>query len=228
MMKNMMKTACAIAVLAASANVMAESVDLTIKGTIAPIACKPNISGGGVIDYGVISPDSLKTDDFTNLSRKTSNITITCDAPAKLGLYIINNRQGTTPGYPAKRIFDYPTPGAKLFDTASIAVLGLGMANDKPIGAWAARFVNVTADNTAADVIRSNNNGDYAKFAGFTPGESRAIYSTLAKTGELLPVAAKVFSYDIEVEAYINKASELDVSKPAALDGSATIELVYI
>ena len=67
MMKNMMKTACAIAVLAASANVMAESVDLVVKGTIAPIACKANLAGGGVIDYGVISPESLKADAFTNL-----------------------------------------------------------------------------------------------------------------------------------------------------------------
>lgn len=41
-------------------------------------------------------------------------------------------------------------------------------------------------------------------------------------------MAAKVFSYDIMVEAYINKTTDLDLTKPIALDGSATLELVYL
>ncbi|UYP73625.1 DUF1120 domain-containing protein [Pantoea dispersa] len=229
MMKNMMKTACAIAVLAASTNVMAESVDVVVKGTIAPIACKANILGGGVIDYGVISPEALKADDFTNLPVKSTNLTITCDAPAKIALAVKNNRMGTVPGRPALRNFDYPTAGAKLFGATNAATLGLGMANEKAIGGWAAQFVNLKADNVDSKIISTDNSGSsWGTGVWMIPAYNKEYMSSIAKKDEMTPIAAKVFSYDINIEAYLNKSSELDITKPAALDGSATIELVYL
>ncbi|QZY95080.1 DUF1120 domain-containing protein [Pantoea dispersa] len=229
MMKNMMKTACAIAVLAASANVMAESVDLTVKGTIAPIACKANIAGGGVIDYGVISPESLKADAFTNLPKKTTNLTVTCDSPAKIAIGVSNNRVGSILDRPEYQEWSYPTEGAKIFDTPTWTSMGLGMANGKPIGAWGAMFENAKADGAASKLIVS-----YDKAATWgngwmlTPDSGRNSLNTMSKTDETAPVSAKVFSYDIVVESYINKSSTLDLTKPIALDGSATLELVYL
>jgi len=229
MMKNMMKTACAIAVLAASANVMAESVDLSIKGNITPVACTPEIAGGGVIDYGTIAGDSLKADDFTYLPARTTNLTIHCDAPAKIALKVTNNRTGTVPGRPIKNAYDKPTDGAKLFGTENAPTLGLGMANENAIGGWAATFTNPLADDVKADVILTSNTGtNWIKNSWLSPTLNGTRLSSMAKTGELVPVAARIFSYDIKVESYINKSSELDLSKPAALDGSATIELVYL
>ncbi|WP_164861060.1 DUF1120 domain-containing protein [Pantoea dispersa] len=229
MMKNMMKTACAIAVLAASANVMAESVDLVVKGTIAPIACKANLAGGGVIDYGVISPESLKADAFTNLPQKLTNLTVTCDSPAKIAIGVTNNRVGSILGRPELQEWSYPTTGAKLFNYATFPALGLGMANGKPIGAWGARFNDGLADGAAAAIIGTTNKGATWGLDGYMYADTaRNTLKTLAKTGEVVPMAAKVFSYDIMVEAYINKTTDLDLTKPIALDGSATLELVYL
>lgn len=229
MMKNMMKSACAIAVLAASTNVMADSVDLVVKGTIAPIACQANILGSGVFDYGVISPSSLKADTINNLPAKTSNITITCDAPTKIALKAANNRGGTIPGRELNLTYDEPTPGAKLFGSTTYPTLGLGMANGKKLGGWGVKFLNMKADNVVSDVIGTSDAGStWVKDAAMRPTSTGRLLTSMAKTGELTPMTAKVFSYDIQVEAYINKTAELDVSKPAALDGSATIELVYL
>lgn len=229
MMKNMMKTACAIAVLATSANVMAESVDISVKGTIAPVACNASITGGGVIDYGTITPERLKADDFTLLPKKNTNLTIHCDSPAKIALAVANNRQGTIPGREVAKPADLPTEGAKLFGYGTTPTLGLGMANDKPIGGWAATYKRATADDVLSDVLNSNNSGSiWGKYYWFQPSNSNTSLTSVAKKGELVPTAAKVFSYDIEIEAYINKASELDLTKPAALDGSATIEIIYL
>ena len=42
------------------------------------------------------------------------------------------------------------------------------------------------------------------------------------------PAAFKNLTINLTVQAYINKASELDLTKPVILDGLSTIELVYL
>lgn len=229
MMKNMMKTACALAVLAASANVMAESTDLLIKGTITPSACNPVLLAGGVIDYGSIHPSSLKADDFTNLPIKETSLTITCDAATKVGFTIINNRKGTVPGRPSLQDFSYPTTGAKLFNNATVAAMGLGMADDKAIGAWAIRPTQAMIDGVVGERLVSSNTGNsWGKYAYASIPSAKNYIMAISKTGEIIPAAATVFKYDLEVESYLNKTSELDIKKPISLDGSATFELVYL
>ncbi|MNW06548.1 hypothetical protein D3C71_2029760 [compost metagenome] len=49
-----------------------------------------------------------------------------------------------------------------------------------------------------------------------------------AATGTLTPVAFKTLATTLEVQAFINKASELDITKPIQLDGLATLELIYL
>lgn len=49
-----------------------------------------------------------------------------------------------------------------------------------------------------------------------------------AASGTLLPTALKNLASTLSVQAYINKASALDMTKPVKLDGLATIEVVYL
>jgi hypothetical protein len=42
------------------------------------------------------------------------------------------------------------------------------------------------------------------------------------------PDAIKNVTIDLKVQAYINKASELDLTKPVILDGLTTLELIYL
>ena len=86
MMNAVKKTACALAVLATSTAAMAESVDVKVIGTITPTACKPTLSGGGTVDYGIIPPASLKKDAFNQLDKRQLDFAITCDAPAKVAI----------------------------------------------------------------------------------------------------------------------------------------------
>ncbi|EMH7336993.1 DUF1120 domain-containing protein [Serratia marcescens] len=83
MMNAVKKTACALAVLATSTAVMVESIDVKVIGTITPAACKPTLTGDGVVDYGTIAPASLNKDAFNQLDNKKLDFVITCDAPAK-------------------------------------------------------------------------------------------------------------------------------------------------
>lgn len=96
MMKKMMKTTCALAVLAASCNVMAESVDMRVTGAVTPIACKPTLSDNGVLDFGNINTNTLKSDDISFLAPKSVTLDISCSAPAKIAILATNARPGTT------------------------------------------------------------------------------------------------------------------------------------
>lgn len=234
-MNNMIKTACAVAVLATSANVMAESIDVRVIGTISPTACTPTLSGGGTIDYGTIKPESLSKDDYTTLAEKTIDFAIQCDAPAKIAVKAINNRPDTVAGTSNDGVGGSSTTPTTVFGSKTISVAGLGMAGDKRIGGYGVRIAGgtVQADGKAVDGIYHDSTGKWAGVGtGANSGALYVYYSTRyqswAEAGKVEPLAFTQLSGKLAVQAFINKQSELDLTKPITLDGSTTIELVYL
>ncbi|MDG0798616.1 DUF1120 domain-containing protein [Pectobacterium punjabense] len=236
MMNTVTKTACALAVLAAtSTSVMAESIDVRVIGTITPTACKPTLAGGGTIDYGVIPPASLKKDTFTVLEEKQVDFSITCDAPAKVAVNAIGTKadmvtdaKKSSNGYDAFR--------GKLFDMPSVNVTGLGKSDDgKNIGGYGIRFVpgSYTVDGGSASLLFRNKASDKWDSALYDNGSlfsviSKAHQLTWAEKGGKTPIAFKTVAGKLGVQAYITKTSELNLSKPVKLDGLTTLELHYL
>lgn len=229
----MKKTLLAVTLLACTTlPAMAESVDVSVVGTITPAACTPVLGGGGVIDYGVIPPASLSETDYTVLPERQIPISVTCDAPAKVALQAKSMRMGTTAGVTEGVTGSGASP-VPIFSTANMHVVGLGLDGEAKIGGYGLRLVqgSATADNVAVDVIYQHTDmGD--TWIKSTSGSmfNAAIQRNVswATTGTLTPVAFEAMSGTIGVQAYINKASELDLSKPVALDGLTTIDLVYL
>jgi len=225
------KMACVIALLATtSTSVMAESIDVRVIGTITPTACTPSITGGGTIDYGSISPKSLKKDVFNYLEVKSVDFAITCDAPAKVALQARAVKGANAVGADGRLwsvARDIPLFGG-VYDAH-----GLGLTSDnKGIGGFGLRFETNTiiADSNKVDSIIQDGNtpwvkspdGSLIKGAGI-----KRLYSW-SKAGEVNPVAFTTLTGTLNVQAYINKTSELDLTKPVRLDGVTTLELVYL
>jgi type 1 fimbria pilin len=226
------KSIIALALMAAtSAPALAESIDVKVIGTIAPVACTPTLSGGGVIDYGNIPTNSLSQTAYTTLAVKQIDFAITCDAPAKVALKALNGRPGTIAG---------ATEGAGGFANSPVNLFipgrtffasGLGMAGQKKIGGFSIRLPNeqVSVDGKKVDTLSTkssgewfvNNDGDIAK-------DTYVKMNTWAKPGTVTPLAFTTMAGKLDVQAYINKASELDLTQPITLDGLTTIELVYL
>ncbi|HCJ7369198.1 TPA: DUF1120 domain-containing protein [Enterobacter hormaechei subsp. xiangfangensis] len=231
----MQQSVCALAVLAATTlPAMAESVDVRVIGTITPAACTPTLSGGGTIDYGAINPTTLSAADYTVLEEKQIDFAITCDAPAKVALKAINGRPNTTAGVTENAISGSATApsGVNLFGVANVGTVGLGLDGVDKVGGYSIRLAGgtVTADGVAVDSIQANGNTTWLTANGlgtlFTPNSVRL--SSWAAAGTLVPVAFTNLAGKLGVQAYLNKASELDLTKPVALDGLTTIELVYL
>ena len=235
MLNNMKKTALAALIIASGINAAAaESVQVKVVGTIIPAACTPTFSDGGVIDYGYIRADSLSADSYTVLPQMTLEFAINCDAPAKVAVRAFNDRLGTLAGV-AEAANGNGRPPVSLLDgsVGSVAASGLGLDGESRIGGYSMKIVrsSVTADGNSVDsIFRNSDNG-----AGtwITPGYGALIntdarISTWAETGTTTPIAFKDLAGQLMVQAYINRASELDLSHAIHLDGQTTLEVVYL
>ncbi|HEJ7887073.1 DUF1120 domain-containing protein [Serratia liquefaciens] len=237
-MKKMHITACALAVLTiTSLPSYAKDIEVKVAGTITPSGCTPTLSGDGAIDYGMIKSDSLTLDAYTTLEQKFLELTITCDAPVKLALEAKNGRPNTLAGVATEDAISGAalSPAASALSTAT-AVVGLGVSGSARIGGYALMAAAVTfkTDGTDAQLItREGNSGEWKEYYGIA--ESDNFYSIGVKrqlswkNGSIKePAAFQKLTGKVKVQAYINKASELDLTKPVILDGLTTLELVYL
>ncbi|MFL1501608.1 MULTISPECIES: DUF1120 domain-containing protein [unclassified Pseudomonas] len=226
-------SACALAVLATtSLSALADSVDVKVIGTITPASCKPTLAGGGVVDYGSISPDSLSDTAYTVLPVKTVALSIICDAPAKVALKPVNGRPNSLAGA-TEGVSGAGYSPVALLGFPLVSAVGLGLDGTSKIGGYAlgTETATTTADGVAVDAIQKWDAGGSDTWGLRQKASliaSDYMNTSWAKTGTLVPIAFKTLNAQISVQAYINKKTELDTSKPIALDGLTTLELVYL
>jgi hypothetical protein len=203
-----------------------------VVGHIGPTACTPVLAGGGTIDYGNIQPSSLAADAFTVLEEKQLDFSITCDAPAKVAIKATSQRGDSAVKTDGTLTEMALVPG--MFGaTGGAGVVGLGLDGAKGIGGYSIRLAagTMTADDVAVDSIQSTGNTtSWAKtsYGVLINTIASPRYASWAATGTTTPIAFTTLAGKLGVQAYINKASELDLTKPIALDGLTTLELVYL
>ncbi|HDT0776049.1 TPA: DUF1120 domain-containing protein [Klebsiella aerogenes] len=205
----------------------ADSFNINVTGVISPAACEANITGGETIDYGTIHVSKLSADAVTVLPGKQTAFSITCDAPAKVGFRTVDNRAGSK-----------MTSGESIMLDSGIAwalsnMNGLGSdAKGNHIGGWASNLMQLNSDISASpEVLVSNDSGQtWGAFpdptAVFFFNDNR-IY-TIREPGTTVPGAFTTLTGTLAVQAVINPASTLDLSQPVTLDGSVTVEMVYL
>lgn len=232
----MKKTFCALAILSAtSVPVLAAPVDVPVTGTIEPVACTLSMPLGLTIDFEVISPTTLDANNYTVLPEREIDITLNCDAPTKMGLMAVDKRPGSmagvTPGPSGAALVPAPV---ELFGRPTTEGVGLGLDGTDKIGGYAIRLVagKVTVDGNTVRLISNTPSGTDASWGDNSTGSlylsTDKRYLSWAAPSTLVPIAFESMTGKIGVQAYINKKSELDVSKPIKLDGMTTLELVYL
>ncbi|MHC8317926.1 DUF1120 domain-containing protein [Pseudomonas sp. LB3P31] len=182
------------------------STDLTVKGLITPAACLPTLSGGGIIDHGKLASRDLNQTKPTRLPTQSMQFSVNCDSATVFTLKSTDNRMGS----------DYDEG----------ALFGLGKINgDQKLGGFQGRFANLNADGVPVrSLVSYNNGGNWSTRPTWTP---EGIYAFGSLTGTPLPIAIKDLVSDMGVETFIARADSLDLSSEVALDGSATLEIVY-
>lgn len=194
----------------------ASSVDLSISATTNPAGCDIRLDNGGRMDYGILQRSDLNADGTkdTNLGTKNTGFSINCDYPVLIAVHWTDNHAG----------YGSAPSGTSFF---SLGKDGKGA----PIGAFSLAFVNgeVVADSNVVETI--------SRFAGDASGpwirnitgivDNRFVLG-FASPGTGLPGAFAVYSGQISVSAHIAPLNTLDLTRSVELDGSATVEVIYL
>ncbi|MDY7064605.1 hypothetical protein PsexTeo8_10220 [Pseudomonas extremaustralis] len=203
--------------LGGSSAVQAASiVDLAVTGLITPTACTPRLSDGAVIDYGKISQQDLKVDRSTRLPVKPLHVNIACNAPNRFALRMHDNREGSA-----------------MVNSEIYYGLGLDHSGNR-IGLYSMTFdpLQTVVDSTAQAYGTESTTGGLAwRTANLNPisiGANSYLGFTDTAGSTAGPSAIQTLSSTVKVETLINATQNLDLSRETALDGLATLEVVYL
>lgn len=194
----------------------ASSVDLSVSGTITPVACTPTFSNNGLVNYGKISRQDLSVDQRTQLHDEFLVLDISCTAPARFALIMHDNREGSA--IVNSEIFyglKYDRSGNRIglyslhFDPTDTVVDPLPQVY-RTDSTTAGRAWSLSR-STPIPIAAKSYLG-FTDVAGSTAG----------------PVAIRNLSTRVTLVTIIAPTSTLDLSDDAELDGSATLEVVYL
>lgn len=208
-MNTLSRLAFATLLCSATGNALAaSSTDLTVKGLITPSACTPTLSNAGAVDFGKLSAKDLNPDEVTWLPEQFLTLAVTCEGPTLMALEPKDNRDGTA------------------LDNSDLEKFGLGLNNGvEKIGDMELRPMSPLADGAAVRSIQSGDRGaTWLIWNNFNRGY---LYSVSADTNPV-PLALKDYSADLRLRTRIAPASQLTLSNEVNLDGSVTLQLIYL
>lgn len=234
----------------------ADSVDISVIGTISPISCVPSASGGGVVDYGNIKPDALTSGVPTVLPAKTVNISISCDGKTSVALRATSNRPNTVPdtdgaenisgsALVSQAVIDAGLGKNLPFSLPTVlkpSAAGLGLANGNKIGGYMMNLpvtlVNLDGDPAAVryySLTAPTSTSGWSKMtAGISPNDgdsllppNTAFFGYSTNSADSVPESFQNLSATVVIQAYITDKDKLATNQPINLDGSSTIELYY-
>ena len=203
-------------VASAETALAASAVDLSVQGLIIPAACLPQITNGGLIDYGKIARQDLNLETATRLPPRTLFIGVACNGPTRYALRMHDNRDGSA--MVNSEIYyglGFDSSGNRLgvysmtFDPRQTQASNIGQiyGTESTTGGLAWRTSNLNPIDIGS-----------RSYLGFTEVESSV-------SG---PTAIGILGSTVTVQAVINARKNLDLSVETPLDGSATLEVVYL
>lgn len=200
----------------AALSLAASTTDLTIKGTLTPAACTPELSRNGFIDFGKISRQDLNPTTRTRLRDESLDLSIHCTAPARFALLMRDNRDGSA------LVNSEIYYGLNLDHSGN--KIGLYSLHFDPantvIDDWSEVF---RTDSTTGGKAWSSSNG-----RSIPIGAQSYLGFTNAAGSNAGPIAIQTLNARVILQTVIAPTAELDLSRDVQLDGSATLDLVYL
>jgi type 1 fimbria pilin len=203
--------------VATSFQATAASTDLTITGEISHGICSISIDNNGAYDYGDIDNSKLIAGSTSPLEQKSHTMSIACPAPTLIAFGFIDNREGTSM-------------------SSSDTAFGLGLdTSDNNIGDMTIRLNDGSStDDTGPLTSRLGYTYDGGSNWTYATGGTYTIYKHTSRIyspfiqGGTEPHPIITYSNQVRITPTLNKRENLNTSTEFNLDGSVTIELIYI
>jgi len=212
MARRLTPIAATLLLICAGSAFAASSVDLTVKGLITPSACTPSLAQGGVADYGKIAAKDLQENQATPLPATTLPFNLSCEAATLFALNGVDNRAGS-----ASSPNDYS--------------YGLGLINEtERVGDFVIILTSYLADSLPVSKLASSDNGatwrENSEDAIWMRGRLAAFGNNAS--GTWAPIAIKTLTSNLVVHPTIAASSGLTLTEEQPIDGSATLEVLYL
>ena len=217
MKKIVLLSTLSAALLASFGAHAADTTELKVKGVIRPAACTPSFVGGNTVDYGTIAAKQLKAGENFAPGDRSITLSISCDNDAKIGITASDNRASSR------------VAGIGTF--SDWGNFGLGTVNGKNVGGYAIDIKRSSLVDTAAQaaVLKKDNNASAAWTAVVDTPWLTNTNTTVFSIGQgTTPAKGKKWTLELGVRTVINKPENLDLTGDVPLDGSATLEVVYL
>ena len=191
--------------------------ELTLRAHFAPIACLPTLSDHGVVDYGTLYAKDLNASTETPLPTRTLRLNVTCDAPIRFALRMKDNRDGSATGGTDETAYG----------------LDLDASNNK-IGRF---YLTVDPAEFSADSLstlyRTDSTSNGVAWSSSTarqiPMAANSIMGFTDKTGVTTgPVALQTLTGTMRIKTYLAPMQSLDLRDVVHINGSGTLEIIYL
>ncbi|HDS5593165.1 TPA: DUF1120 domain-containing protein [Enterobacter hormaechei subsp. xiangfangensis] len=231
-LKNVFQSLAGLAgVLIASSAMAAGAADIAVGGTILTGSCTPKLSND-MIDLEVTKVSEL-TDPSNQLSVKNTTLTIDCAVPLVVGWSIMDNKHATV-AQPL-RITNSMHPGVTTSDPDYMSGLG-ATAEGVNIGGYEIQIDDgATVDGKAASVYinESGYPGSVGRFKEFTPGwgllrADGVTAFSIGESGSPVPTAFTQAVFPLFINSAVVSGVVLDLADDTVMEGSTTINLVYL
>ena len=223
MKKVVIATALSLCVASAFA---ADTAVLKVKGTLTNAACTPELSNGGVVDYGMIHLGTLSSSTVNQMGQKNIDLIINCSSATKVSWNMVDDRVDSNANITVE---DAKFGGGTM--QGGNQTYGVGKAGAVNIGSYSLflKADSVTADSSTVDPIYQQNGGTtWTKSTnGTTQGENYRNF-TVATAGSLEPLAFTTATFPLVTSLAIQDTTTLAITDDTPLDGQITISLKYL
>ena len=225
----MKKTLIAAALVLFTGSALAEqNAVLQVQGKLTAASCTPELSNGGVIDYGYIHLSALSATEANPLGFKDIDLTINCTAPTKVAWTTADNETDSQPS-PTVNV---RMPTGSMVSTPTFQAYGVGKTDD---GVAIGNYVifmgqSPTYDGNVGSVIYHHPDWGPGRWVAGPPSLRNDGYAlmTVASSGALEPIAFSRAVFKLFTSLSIKDTASLNIKDDTELKGQATITLHYL
>lgn len=199
-----------------SFDIVGQQKPLLVKAGFAPAACRPSLAGNANVNFGRIGMADLRRESVTTFSRQTV-LEVDCDAPTRFAIRALDNRAGSV---------------SDQLLAAAPTLFGIGRTADgQALGGFTARLgTGIGRDGSSAYPLLGDASAQTWRPHpdGWLRSDGQPTALGRQATPGVAPGAWSGLSLPLTVELHLAPARGLDVRQETPIDGSATLEIIYL
>ena len=207
----------------ASAQMLPQTADMAVTGTIVPAACSASFAGGGVVDFGTIKVADLPDNAAYGLGGRDTALTVSCASTKRVYFSAVDLQS-------ASKVTGADMQAVLGSAATFLYGLGTGAVNGTPtnLGSYVVEMPRGTIDGTSTMIVYSNDNGA-TWGGGGSLDHLLANGSVLYSMGGVLvpPTRGRVFNFPLRIVAALDRGSRLQVAQDTPLNGQLVFSIRY-